>query len=161
MFCATSASIGKFLRSIHSSWGDGRRKGVPKGQLGRSVGRSDDPSGLPLLKWTQGENSLFAMAQQGVAGGERGIRTPGRGVSPYNGLANRRLQPLGHLSGVHWTDYIRSRAPDFLATILPAAKKSKLETRRVPQPAPPVPASRGACRGVSLLRPGILLVKAN
>src|SRR5438270_690455 len=31
-------------------------------------------------------------------GGERGIRTPDRGVSPYNGLANRRLQPLGHLS---------------------------------------------------------------
>jgi hypothetical protein len=35
-----------------------------------------------------------------TSGGERGIRTPGRGVSPYNGLANRRLQPLGHLSGV-------------------------------------------------------------
>ena len=33
-------------------------------------------------------------------GGEGGIRTPDRGVSPYNGLANRRLQPLGHLSGV-------------------------------------------------------------
>src|SRR5580692_1957096 len=32
-------------------------------------------------------------------GGEGGIRTPGTGVSPYNGLANRRLQPLGHLSG--------------------------------------------------------------
>ena len=32
-------------------------------------------------------------------GGEGGIRTPDRGVSPYNGLANRRLQPLGHLSG--------------------------------------------------------------
>ena len=32
------------------------------------------------------------------AGGEGGIRTPDRGVSPYNGLANRRLQPLGHLS---------------------------------------------------------------
>jgi hypothetical protein len=31
-------------------------------------------------------------------GGEGGIRTPDRGVSPYNGLANRRLQPLGHLS---------------------------------------------------------------
>jgi hypothetical protein len=31
--------------------------------------------------------------------GERGIRTPGTGISPYNGLANRRLQPLGHLSG--------------------------------------------------------------
>src|SRR5437868_4688891 len=33
-------------------------------------------------------------------GGERGIRTLDTGVSPYNGLANRRLQPLGHLSGV-------------------------------------------------------------
>jgi hypothetical protein len=34
-----------------------------------------------------------------MSGGEGGIRTPDRGVSPYNGLANRRLQPLGHLSG--------------------------------------------------------------
>ena len=34
-----------------------------------------------------------------ISGGEGGIRTPGRGISPYNGLANRRLQPLGHLSG--------------------------------------------------------------
>ena len=33
------------------------------------------------------------------SGGEGGIRTPDRSVSPYNGLANRRLQPLGHLSG--------------------------------------------------------------
>src|SRR5439155_26373045 len=34
----------------------------------------------------------------GVRYGEGGIRTPDRGISPYNGLANRRLQPLGHLS---------------------------------------------------------------
>src|ERR1039458_9374514 len=34
------------------------------------------------------------------AGGEGGIRTLDRVVRPYNGLANRRLQPLGHLSGV-------------------------------------------------------------
>jgi hypothetical protein len=33
-------------------------------------------------------------------GGEGGIRTPDTGFGPYNGLANRRLQPLGHLSGV-------------------------------------------------------------
>src|SRR6266496_945607 len=31
-------------------------------------------------------------------GGEAGIRTLGTGFSPYNGLANRRLQPLGHLT---------------------------------------------------------------
>jgi hypothetical protein len=34
------------------------------------------------------------------SGGEGGIRTLDRVVRPYNGLANRRLQPLGHLSGV-------------------------------------------------------------
>jgi hypothetical protein len=31
-------------------------------------------------------------------GGEAGIRTLGTGFGPYNGLANRRLQPLGHLT---------------------------------------------------------------
>ena len=33
-----------------------------------------------------------------LTGGEAGIRTLGTGFSPYNGLANRRLQPLGHLT---------------------------------------------------------------
>jgi hypothetical protein len=32
------------------------------------------------------------------SGGEAGIRTLGRAFRPYNGLANRRLQPLGHLT---------------------------------------------------------------
>jgi hypothetical protein len=35
------------------------------------------------------------------SGGEGGIRTLGTGVSPYNGLANRRIRPLCHLSGGH------------------------------------------------------------
>ena len=35
-------------------------------------------------------------AKQG--GGDRGIRTLDRALQPYNGLANRRLQPLGHIS---------------------------------------------------------------
>jgi hypothetical protein len=34
-----------------------------------------------------------------TSGGEAGIRTLGTGVSPYNGLANRRIRPLCHLSG--------------------------------------------------------------
>ena len=33
------------------------------------------------------------------SGGEGGIRTPGTSFSSYNGLANRRIQPLCHLSG--------------------------------------------------------------
>src|SRR5437879_7014092 len=37
---------------------------------------------------------------QGI-GGEGGIRTLDRVVRPYNGLANRRLQPLGHLSRIN------------------------------------------------------------
>src|SRR3974390_3366939 len=40
-------------------------------------------------------------------GGERGIRTLGTGFSPYNGLANRRLQPLGHLTA-HLHVYVTS-----------------------------------------------------
>ncbi len=35
-----------------------------------------------------------------IYGGEGGIRTPGRSFGPYNGLANRRIQPLCHLSAV-------------------------------------------------------------
>src|SRR5580700_2461991 len=38
--------------------------------------------------------------QSRLRGGEGGIRTLGTGVSPYNGLANRRIRPLCHLSGV-------------------------------------------------------------
>jgi len=36
------------------------------------------------------------------SGGEGGIRTLGTGVSPYNGLANRRIRPLCHLSDVYY-----------------------------------------------------------
>src|SRR5688572_9550035 len=34
----------------------------------------------------------------GFFNGDGGIRTLDTGLSPYNGLANRRLQPLGHVS---------------------------------------------------------------
>ncbi len=44
-------------------------------------------------------NSLRNQKGFSSESGERGIRTPGTGLTPYNGLANRRLQPLGHLSG--------------------------------------------------------------
>jgi hypothetical protein len=44
----------------------------------------------------------------GLYGGERGIRTLDRAFKPYNGLANRRLQPLGHLSGSGCGQYTRN-----------------------------------------------------
>ena len=40
-------------------------------------------------------------------GGEGEIRTHDTGFRPYNGLANRRLRPLGHLSVGAWY-YLRS-----------------------------------------------------
>jgi hypothetical protein len=46
------------------------------------------------------ESGLSVIDCQGVyiAGGDGGIRTLDRALQPYNGLANRRLQPLGHVS---------------------------------------------------------------
>jgi hypothetical protein len=41
------------------------------------------------------------------AGGEGGIRTPGRGLGPYDGLANRCFRPLSHLSAA-WMDLFQS-----------------------------------------------------
>ncbi len=43
-------------------------------------------------------NEKNTMSPRDNKSGEGGIRTPGRGVNPYDGLANRCLKPLGHLS---------------------------------------------------------------
>ena len=64
-------------------FGDG---GKSKG----GVDSSNDVTRLPSV--ASGE---FMEASNG---GEAGIRTLGRVLKPYNGLANRRLQPLGHLT---------------------------------------------------------------
>ena len=45
------------------------------------------------------KNGRYSL-QSRLRGGEGGIRTLGTGVSPYNGLANRRIRPLCHLSGL-------------------------------------------------------------
>jgi hypothetical protein len=54
-------------------------------------------------------------------GGEAGIRTLGTGFSPYNGLANRRLQPLGHLTVIdNWLysqDFTRIPASACLVSV--------------------------------------------
>jgi hypothetical protein len=46
--------------------------------------------------WTQ--NKQVRLIGERTRYGEGGIRTLDRAFQPYNGLANRRLQPLGHLS---------------------------------------------------------------
>src|SRR5574337_528025 len=56
-------------------------------------------------------------------GGDGGIRTLDRALQPYNGLANRRLQPLGHVSAKR-------------------AQEMRLQARYA-QPFPPKQARRG------------------
>ncbi len=50
--------------------------------------------------WRFAEQYCGFSLQSRLRGGEGGIRTLGTGVSPYNGLANRRIRPLCHLSGL-------------------------------------------------------------
>ena len=56
-------------------------------------------------------NSSFDIRHLSIFHGEGGIRTPDKDFSPYNGLANRRLQPLGHLSHNSLRDYGSSMEP--------------------------------------------------
>src|SRR5215211_3551777 len=71
----------------------------------------------------------------GGTGGEAGIRTLGTGFSPYNGLANRRLQPLGHLTAARNLSirHASSCGNTALAQIVPdivPARSPKLATKR-------------------------------
>ena len=51
-------------------------------------------------------------------GGAGGIRTLDRALQPYNGLANRRLQPLGHSSiGADMPDTEASRKPQIVGRL--------------------------------------------
>ena len=47
--------------------------------------------------------------------GEGGIRTPDKAFRPYNGLANRRLQPLGHLSQLPRNNFTCGEQPNLAA----------------------------------------------
>src|SRR3954470_21445649 len=46
-----------------------------------------------------------APAARATIGGEAGIRTLDTAFRPYNGLANRRLRPLGHLTAARFPVY--------------------------------------------------------
>src|SRR5450631_975741 len=67
------------------------------------------------------EVGLMWRGVAGVAGGAGGIRTLDRALQPYNGLANRRLQPLGHSSG-------KADMPD-----AGASRKRQISVRRIPR----------------------------
>src|SRR5262245_11489171 len=66
-----------------------------------AVPRSDQRVGwapIRARRWRRHKAYLY-QALTGITGGDGGIRTLDRPLQAYNGLANRRLQPLGHVSG--------------------------------------------------------------
>jgi hypothetical protein len=77
--------------------------------------RSEVSSRLWQAFFTTGTDRGAAM--QG--GGAGGIRTLDRALQPYNGLANRRLQPLGHSSiGADMPDIGASRKPEIVDRLI-------------------------------------------
>src|SRR3984885_10561715 len=70
-----------------------------------------------MVRWLA---NLFEEKQNCRIGGAGGIRTLDRALQPYNGLANRRLQPLGHSS-------VRADMPD-----AGASRKRQISGWRIP-----------------------------
>ena len=69
-------------------------------------------------------NSNDYNAIRRATGGDGGIRTLDRALQPYNGLANRRLQPLGHVSPAQC-------APRHMPDAFPHCKRLAVELGRV------------------------------
>ena len=72
------------------------------------------------LKWRPAFiDGPFSGSRFSAAGGDGGIRTLDRALQPYNGLANRRLQPLGHVS-VHAENGVLWMRSHMLAEVCPS-----------------------------------------
>ena len=81
----------------------GKRVRTLEGQYAGGCPRRDRAGGAARTQFALQDEAVSEglasrSCERAKAGGEGGIRTLGRGFSPYNGLANRRLQPLGHLT---------------------------------------------------------------
>src|SRR5476649_2172929 len=61
----------------------------------RRFGATDFASASDSPAWTK-----LVAKRRAKSGGEAGIRTLGTTLRSYNGLANRRLRPLGHLTAI-------------------------------------------------------------
>src|SRR5580765_1670623 len=62
--------------------------------------------------------------------GEAGIRTLGTAFRPYNGLANRRLQPLGHLTALNYRRFQRAAMGFILMAASPIIACPTIAQRR-------------------------------
>ena len=79
-----------------------------------------------------------ARRRRAKSGGEAGIRTLGRAFRPYNGLANHRLQPLGHLTATRnlsirrASSYGNAAPSQIVPEIVPASSLESARTGDAP-----------------------------
>ena len=91
-----------------------------------------------------------AGAQAKAGGGAGGIRTLDRALQPYNGLANRRLQPLGHSSvSADMPDTGVSRKRQISGRGIWSGHDSALANGSL-QPKPGAAAAEARCGGLSI-----------
>jgi hypothetical protein len=72
--------------------------GASTGTDGRPVDTAETAENLNRLSERKLGSEKDKMSPRDIRNGEAGIRTRGKGLNPYDGLANRCLKPLGHLS---------------------------------------------------------------
>jgi hypothetical protein len=90
---STSKIVRRAVLDVAIAQVRGSRRATRGDSLLRSCGASGDTLGSAGLSGGQ-----LPEAGHAKDGGAGGIRTLDRALQPYNGLANRRLQPLGHSS---------------------------------------------------------------
>src|SRR5215469_6738246 len=105
--------------------------------LDRAIRQRDQPSAVKdfgdvLETGTGPEGNVNDEARPN--GGEAGIRTLDTGFGPYNGLANRRLQPLGHLTALRKLSiydigiYTNAIVPIIVPETVPASSRNRTRT---------------------------------
>ena len=120
-------SIENYLRITKADWTFPRKFRMP-----RSGAREDRSTAATY-------SFLSSYRRHPKKNGEGGIRTRGRGLFPYDGLANRCLQPLGHLSGQHRRNLLCANRDCKKITAIPhiftdntASQSSKSKPHRAP-----------------------------
>jgi hypothetical protein len=95
-------------------------------------GKNTKPQHLLGFEW------VFRMSQKKLLAESGGFEPPVQ-LSPYNGLANRRLQPLGQLSSgvAEWNDFIIAERRFLPATKLVRLAATNSSVARKPQKSRP------------------------
>jgi hypothetical protein len=107
--------VARRVPALQSPWKDGRPSERPLVGAGQG-GSSALPKQISAPHAGRRSNEMSpARDLSDKVGGDGGIRTLDRALQPYNGLANRRLQPLGHISSA------KNPTRDICPTRLPIA----------------------------------------